>query len=172
LDSDIEDILFIEKQRFRQVWLWLILLGVSFFLTTGLIKQLFLGVDFGSKPMSDPELIVVWLIFGVGLPVGFFSANLTTHVYKDRLTIQLFPLHFNEQDYSIDQIQGFEAVTYRPLLDYGGWGIRYGRKGKAYNISGKKGVKLQFQSGRPLLIGSQKPNELTGALEKAKEIST
>lgn len=160
--------MFEEEQHFRQIWAWLILLGVSFMLTYGMIQQLYLGIDFGSSSMSDTTFVIVWLIFALGFPIAFYTARLTTRVYSDRLAIQLFPLHFNEQSFPLDQVEEVQATTYRPILDYGGWGIRYGRKGKAYNVYGKKGVKLHFQSGRPLLIGSQKPNELAQVLKKAR----
>jgi hypothetical protein len=54
--------------------------------------------------------------------------------------------------------------TYRPIRDYGGWGIRYGRNGKAYNVSGNRGVMLEFSHGQKLLIGSQKPGDLANAI--------
>lgn len=122
----------------------------------------------GSNPTPDLLNILFWLIFAVGIPYGFYKAELRTKVYSDRICIKLFPFHLNEQCYNLNHIEGFEAITYRPIIDYGGWGIRYGLKGKAYNISGKKGVKLQFPAGKPLLIGSQNPKELAEALEHAK----
>ena len=41
-------------------------------------------------------------------------------------------------------------------MDYGGWGIRYGRKGKgkAYSVSGNSGVLLTFNNNKTILIGS------------------
>ncbi|MHC4338483.1 MAG: hypothetical protein ACYSTG_11155 [Planctomycetota bacterium] len=59
------------------------------------------------------------------------------------------------------------ARTYKPIREYGGWGIRYSfRKGigRAYNMSGNKGVQLVFKNGKKLLIGSQKPDELAQAI--------
>jgi hypothetical protein len=40
-------------------------------------------------------------------------------------------------------------------MEYGGWGIKYGKMGKAYNVSGNRGVQLEFTDGKRLLIGSQ-----------------
>jgi TATA-box binding protein (TBP) (component of TFIID and TFIIIB) len=37
--------------------------------------------------------------------------------------------------------------------------------GKAYNVSGNKGVQLVFKNGKKLLIGSQKADELAKAIE-------
>jgi hypothetical protein len=47
--------------------------------------------------------------------------------------------------------------------------LRYGlsAKGKAYNVSGNQGIQLVFKDGNSLLIGTQKPNEASAALQKA-----
>jgi hypothetical protein len=70
-----------------------------------------------------------------------------------------------------EAIQTYEAKTYRPLREYGGWGIRYGAAGKAYNVSGNLGVQLSLLSGRKIMLGSQKPEELVLAIDRAKRNS-
>jgi len=59
------------------------------------------------------------------------------------------------------------VLTYSPISDYGGWGIRYGSIGKAYNVSGNRGVQLELLNGERILIGSQKPEELAAAIDLA-----
>lgn len=56
--------------------------------------------------------------------------------------------------------------TYRPISEYGGWGIRFGRSGRAFNMSGNRGVQLVLKSGRRVLIGSQRPEELAAAIHR------
>ena len=81
------------------------------------------------------------------------------------------PIHLNKwtrsDNYGGDDLSEYYARTYRPIWEYGGWGIRcsFG-KGKAYNVSGNKGVQLVFKSGKRLLIGSQRADELEEALSK------
>ena len=53
------EILFTERQRFKQWWLWLILLGVNGLFLYGTIQQLCLGKEFGDKPMSNLGLLLV-----------------------------------------------------------------------------------------------------------------
>ena len=64
----------------------------------------------------------------------------------------------------------WEARTYRPLLEYGGWGIRYAPFGKgwAYNVHGSQGVQLELTNGKRILIGSQRAEELARAIGEAK----
>ena len=60
----------------------------------------------------------------------------------------------------------YAARVYRPIREYGGWGIRYGKNGKAYNISGDRGVQLELQNSKPLLIGSQRADELAQTIQQ------
>ena len=61
---------------------------------------------------------------------------------------------------------------YSPLLEYGGWGMRIGLfgKGKAWNISGDKGLQLEFTNQKKLLIGTNQPEELAATLEKIGQL--
>jgi hypothetical protein len=61
------------------------------------------------------------------------------------------------------------ARAYSPINEYGGWGIRSGSKvhGKAFNMRGNEGVQLILRSGQRVLIGSQMPDELAAAIQRA-----
>ena len=109
-------------------------------------------------------MVILAIIFGIGLPLFMFTTNLTTEVHSDGLYIRFFPFHLSFRRIAIEEIGGFEVCTYNPIKDYGGWGIRYGRKGKAYNVSRNRGVQLELLNRKHLLIGSQKPEELAEAL--------
>ena len=63
-----------------------------------------------------------------------------------------------------------EPRVYRPVLEYGGWGVRYTPFGRgwAYNVSGNRGVQLVMSSGRRALVGSQRPDDLAGAINAAR----
>jgi hypothetical protein len=60
-----------------------------------------------------------------------------------------------------------EAVQYRPVRDYGGWGIRGLGRRRALNMRGDLGVLLTRQDGSTVLIGSQRPRDLLAALAQA-----
>jgi hypothetical protein len=55
---------------------------------------------------------------------------------------------------------------YQPIPEYGGWGIRWGRDGRAFNMKGDEGVQLVLQSGQRLLIGSQRADQLAAVVQK------
>ena len=163
--------IFCEVQQFRQRWLWIFLLFTALLIIIlfgyGMIKQLAFGYAWGDRPMSNTALAIVGIlviIFVVGLIYLFYTMKLITEVRHDDVCVQFFPL--SRQIISFDSVRRCEVRTYKPIKEYGGWGIRYGRRGKVYNVSGNRGVQIEFHSGKPLLIGSQKPEELEGAINK------
>jgi hypothetical protein len=157
---------FREEQRFRQRWLWLVVLGTAGIAWYGAVTQLVLGRPFGDRPASDGLLLVILLAFGVGLPLFFRALRLVTVVDAGGVRYRFSPFHLAERVLPPVHICSYEARTYKPLLEYGGWGIRSGRGGDAYNVSGDRGVQFVFAGGKRLLLGTQRPEEFVAALDR------
>jgi hypothetical protein len=157
-------VLFRETQRFRQWLIWALVLFTAILSLYGAFQQLILGIPFGSNPAPDGWMIVIAVIFGIGFPIFMYMINLTAEVRSDGLYIRYFPFHLSFIRIKMQEIKEFEACTYSPLGDYGGWGIRSSKKGKVYNVSGNRGVQLELANGKRLLIGSQKPEEFVETL--------
>ena len=166
------DLLYREVQYFRQPWLWAIVLAVAGLSIFAMVEQLILGESFGSNPSPDVVVLIISIVFGLGLPVLFYRANLTMEVTRDGIHYRFFPFHLSPQKVPLGEVKTYEVITYSPLRDYGGWGIRYGSKGKAYNVSGNRGVRLELSNGKRILIGSQKTEALFQAIASAmKEVA-
>lgn len=88
-----KQVLFSEKQRFNQIWLWVILLGLTALFLFGLVKQVVLGEPFGTKPMPDGGLILVNLLL-ILLSLLFKSLRLETYIKWDGIYVRFFPFHF------------------------------------------------------------------------------
>ncbi|HEX9653540.1 MAG TPA: DUF6141 family protein, partial [bacterium] len=121
--------LFTEIQQFRQAWILLIILAVAAIFWCGAFIQIIPGRPFGNSPATDRVLLVFWVICGILLPVLFFSMKLTAHVRSDGIYLRFFPIDFKFQKISFSQLKSYEVRIYHPIREYGGWGIRYGRKG-------------------------------------------
>ena len=162
-----DDVLFTERQKFKQWWLWLILLGVNGLLLFGVFKQVIFGQQFGEKPMSNTGLLLA-AGFNLLLTILFISFRLETQVKKDAVYVKFFPFHLSFKQYTWDKISKSYVRQYNPISEYGGWGLRHGLfgKGKAFNVSGDKGLQLEFTDNKKLLIGTNKPKELTETLTK------
>lgn len=159
------EIIFSEKQYFRQTWVWIILIAFNVFFLFGIYTQLIGGRLFGSKPMSTTGLVVSSALFLL-LTVWFYIFHLETIINKDGIFVRFFPFQIKYKSYLWNNISEAKVIQYNPLRDYGGWGIRYWVKGKAYNVSGNKGIKLVFTNGSRLLIGTNRPEEAGFALQR------
>lgn len=167
-----EKVLFREIQRFRQASLWG-LLGTAAFVVIGvmgcgLFLQLVLGKPWGKNPVPDGVLVLIAgtaILIMAGIVWLMYAAHLITEVRTSGLYVKFYPFHRSSQKIDLNNVINMEIVTYRPLREYGGYGIRYGAGGKAYNVYGNRGVKLTYRGGKILMIGSQRPEELAGALE-------
>jgi hypothetical protein len=84
----------------------------------------------------------------------------------DGVFICFRPFHQDWVVFGFEDIQDVEPLTYSPLRDYGGWGIRYGREGKAYNVSGYQGILLGLKGGSNVLIGSNNHQALCAVIEE------
>ncbi len=162
--SDESPVSFREIQRFGQIWVWVLVLMVSGVAWYGAYQQLILKKPFGDNPAPDSLMWVILVVFGIGFPLFFYSMRLVTEVRAEGLYYRFYPLHRRFHMLAFTDIAGCEAVTYRPIRDYGGWGIRFGARGKAFNVRGNRGVELALNDQSRILIGSQKPEQLAMAL--------
>jgi len=151
--------IFREVQRFRQAWLWIIVLAIVGLQFYAAVEQLLFKRPFGDEPMRDIPLTIYWVIFGIGLPTLLFFSQLITEVRNDGIYIRFSPFHWTFRRIAFTEIKQCKVQTYNPIRDYGGWGIRIRCKGKAYNVSGNRGVQIELLNGDRLLIGSQRADE-------------
>lgn len=158
---------FREVQKFNQWWFQAIVLLTTAFIWYSAIVQLVYGKPVGDDPMSDNSMIVMWLAFGILFPVFMNSLRLVVEVRNNGLYFQFYPFHFSFKHTPFDEIKNYQARDYRPLRDYGGWGVRYGLGGKAYTTSGSRGVLFEFSNGKRLMLGSQKADEFAAAMSMA-----
>jgi len=158
-------------QRCRQTFIWVIVIGIAVFIWYSVYQQIILGNPIGNNPAPDVVLVIIWLVIGIGFPLALISMKLIIKIDSESFRYQLFPLHLRMHSYRLADIESIERVDFRPILDFGGWGIRWGRKGKGYIISGKKGVKVNFRTGRPVYFSSDEPEEVVRAYRKLSPAS-
>jgi hypothetical protein len=165
------EVLFSEQQRFRQWWYWAVLIGVNALFLFGVFQQIVVGQQFGDNPMSDSGLIIstVLMIFTTFLLLSF---RLDTQIKTDGVYVRFFPFHIKFKHYVWESLEKSYVRQYAAIAEYGGWGLRFGfgRTGTAYNISGNKGLQLEFKTGKRLLIGTNKAAELTEILREVGQL--
>jgi len=150
-----------EKQRFTQWWLWAILIGVSALAIFGIYRQIILGQPFGDNPMSDSGLII-FAVLMIALSAFFWSIHLDTRIDKTHVRFSFFP--FLKKSVERKNINSAKVLDYGTV---GGWGIKQSRKyGTVYSTGGDLGLAIVMQNGDKFVIGTQNESELETFLRK------
>lgn len=149
----------------KPMFLWAVAFLVCGLFVWGFVQQVILGRPFGNNPGPD-WLMWVLLISGVGVAAFLYALRLETLVDETHVRVKLHPLW--GKAVRLEEIESVTPRRYRPILDYGGWGIRYrpGR-GWAYTLSGSQGVEVVTLRGKRVLIGSEHAEELALAILEA-----
>ncbi|NLE61665.1 MAG: hypothetical protein GX616_25200 [Planctomycetes bacterium] len=172
--SPTGNVVFREVQQFRQIWLWAMVLAWPGIMTAilgyGLVRRLVFGYCMDQSAAWSTEALIVGfvvpLLVSLALSWLLYAMKLITEVRADGLHVRFWPLPWRRIGF--EEITEYWPRTYRPIREYGGWGIRWGLGGKAYNVSGNQGVQLVLDRGRRLLIGSRRAEELAAAVGDAR----
>jgi len=123
----------------------------------------------GPAFFEEQQWFSPWVYLLIGgvllLMAGLLTLHQTTRVQSDAVVVSFGFVYRTRVPLS--EIRSAEAVVYRPIREYGGWGIRGLGRRRALNTRGNKGVLLTRTDGSTLMIGSQKPRELLSALAHA-----
>lgn len=153
-----QKIVFREKQQFRQWWLWLLLLGLDSFI----LYRWYLWVQAAGGEVEGGLLTSSIVAFFV--TTLFLVVKLETIIKQDGVYVRFFPLHVRFKRFGWDELAKAYVRHYNPLQEYGGWGIRFGKRGRAYNISGQWGIQLVRKQGIDVLIGTKRPEEVEAVM--------
>lgn len=171
-EAQLHGATFVEVQRFNSPFIWVLVLVATVptagLFLYGIYEQIIRGHPWGDRPMSDLELLIVaplMILFLLSMGALFYSLLLRVEVREDAVYVRYAPLHFSYRVFPFDTIASCRARQYKPMREYGGWGVRGTKKNAAYNVSGDWGVQLEFKDGRKLLIGSQRAEELAQAIQ-------
>ncbi len=163
-----------EKQRFKRIWsvlflLQLILIGMAIF-DLIIIIVLPTGLNISNPNQLIfiiPILLVVFVIVSL-IVILLYILELTTIVTSGGIYYKFYPFQLEFRKIEFEDIKQCYARKYRPILEYGGWGIRYSLwSGKAYNVRGNEGLQLVLSDGSMILFGSQTAKEFEGAIKSA-----
>lgn len=99
------------------------------------------------------------LIFGTWILLFFLL--LTTHlkwsISREHLEYSFFPF-IRKKQIPTSTITQLEVIKIKPLVDFGGWGIRYSKKyGRAYTTSGKYVLHIEYGENKKLNLTVTNP---------------
>lgn len=80
------------------------------------------------------------------------------------MTCRFGPLGWIHERFQLADIASARAVRNSPLY---GWGMRYIRHGRLWNVWGLDAVELQLRNGTRFRIGTDEPQALLAALRRS-----
>lgn len=158
--------LFQEKQKFTQWWLWLLLLGVTSVIIYSIIAS---GTSNSGTTENDDQFVQTlserliefsWpmtfiILIITAICILFYVLKLETNITKEEIRLRYFP--FLKKTFKWNDIATAEIMQY----GFVGYGIRFSLNyGTVYNVKGNKGLFITLKNGKKYLIGTQKPEEM------------
>lgn len=156
-------VIFHEEQAFRQWHVRLVLAMPPAGLIFVTIRQMVWHHSFGTPPLTNGGLIFL-TVLSLLVYARLITVRLVTDLRPAEIAVGLRGL-WRRRRIALTQIRAAKPVEYDAIRDFGGYGVRSGRRGEAYIARGNRGVELELLDGHKILIGSQDPARL------AKEIS-
>lgn len=141
-------ILYTESQSLLSLWLCLILAAVTMASLSAYwqdIRQLSI-----LPVIESPGFWInatIWLLFSI--------IRLRTIITQQGIVVYFFPFNFYTRKIVWKDIQAITVDRYHPISEFGGWGLRWGHKSRAFTAKGSLGVKLKMKTGMSFVIGTQ-----------------
>ena len=116
------DTLFIEKQRFTQWWLWLLLMVVNILVLNSFVKQIIFGEVVGSRPAPDAVLFIITLL-PIGITILFYKVRLVTIITSENISFQFSAnghyqdSFYGETPFNAEQFIGFGQFVYNKKIN-------------------------------------------------------
>ncbi|RYG47049.1 MAG: hypothetical protein EOO01_15380 [Chitinophagaceae bacterium] len=153
-------ILFRETQRFRQPWLWLVLICSALATLLPLIVSFAEKNAPGQAAMLGPGLLVLFLI-GANF-TGFYITKLETVITSDGVYFKWSPFFKTYRFYSLQEIQGMKIGVYNKP--------RFGLHkdpdfGRVHIVNGSNGISFKAGQVQRVFIGTRRVAAMRHVLE-------
>ncbi|MFY7848040.1 MAG: DUF6141 family protein [Bacteroidia bacterium] len=159
-----------ETQRGMHLLLRLLMIALILLYGRAAWSQWILGEPWGNNPSPDWLMALILLLL-LATAILMFTLRLDSELSEKGIRYRLFPLQRSFREIPWSAVQQAGVRKYRPIAEYGGWGIRGLPKSKnrAVSLRGDYGIQLVLKDGRKLLIGTARELEMKQAIEHLAE---
>lgn len=160
------------ERTWAPVWVWAVLAGACL---CGVGASLFAAFQLsapGEIAGGDTLAPLRSALIGGGVLLLFVAMTsifmcLDVEVRSSHLLVSFGPVRLVRRRIRYADIESVRAVTYSPLREFGGWGIRWRGGRTAWTIRGNQAVAITLRSGKEVYVGSRFPQRLAGRIEVA-----
>jgi len=116
-----------------------------------------------TKPIGITFLCIGPIMFILAALLGSMMIQITTQ----HLILRVGFFRIRLLRLALTDISETRIITFHPLADFGGWGIRRAGNTTAFILAGRRGVRLTTHSGKEYVLSSPTPEHLAAALRIA-----
>lgn len=160
------------ERTWAPAWVWGVLAGACVCGVGASVFAAFQPPAAGEIAGGDSLSPLRSVLIGGGVLLLFATMTsiflcLDVEVRSDHLFISFGPVRLVRRRIRYTGIESVRAVTYSPLREFGGWGIRWRGRKTAWTIRGNQAVAILLRSGKEVYVGSLFPQRLAGRIEVA-----
>ena len=145
---------FKESQNMFALWLLIIILPIFGYLVYQDSNDLI-------EIIKNPGTIITAIVL-----IGLVSVRLKTNYTSEGIYVVFIPFVWKKfipwDDISYAYLRRYS------LSDFGGWGYRFGKDGRAMTAKGDQGLQLVLKDNRKILIGTQQPEQVQKIINQYK----
>ncbi len=108
----------------------------------------------------DASTIIGVIILGLVAVILLSIGGLTVVIRESGITLHLGLVPLITKTVPFKQIKYLRTTKYRPIKDFGGWGLRGRGKKQVWSARGSDGLVLELIEGSELIVGADDPNKL------------
>jgi hypothetical protein len=158
--------IFKEEQSYVGTWVMYLILMLEI-PTLVLVSVVVLTGESSEKTGGITALIAVFSIMALVMAL-IFNIKLETRIDEKGIQYKYFPF-VKWRLIEKRKIREAKVVSFSPMTDHGGWGIKGNKTTKAYTVIGDTGLSIDVGEKKKILIGTQKPKELRDFIENWME---
>ena len=152
---------FKESQKIDLSWKWIFFIGLYILMLWALIEQFSNEID-----ITAVSSIIFSLCLIIFFNIVIVIMKLDTEIDEAKISYRYKPFHVKPRIIYWEDVSEYYTRDYKPMKEYGGHGLQRKLKyGRAFTVSGKKGLQLILKSGKKILIGTHKPKELERVID-------
>ncbi len=156
---------FNEKQSYKGSWIMYLILLTEI---PTLILMLALFFTTEDKQEMGIALAVVLTVLALSISL-ILSISLETRIDQFGIQYKYYPFIRNWRKIPKKEIRNVQVISFNPILDFGGYGLKRNRSTKLYNILGDEGLLIDTDEKRKILIGTRERKKLEFFLATWKE---
>ena len=123
-----------------------------------------------SKWNQDCWNMIATIIILMSVFLLLWNVRLNWSISKTEFSFTFFPFVLKRRTYSMEEVEDIQVMKINSLMEFGGWGLRRGKLGKAYTTSGNYILHIKFKQGTPINVSVLRPQQARDFLDQLQRI--